>query len=243
MESDMSLRTTILAAAIVAVLATTASAGTVDLTATDDAMLFSGSYSNTNYGSDVRMGIYWGSARQKSLVKFDLGSIDSGATITSAILTLYVDGHGSPWNNSNNEAMDLYRVTESWDEGTVTWNNRSGITSWSTTGGTYAGTGGNPYATSTQSVASVGDPVTWDVTDLVEEWVAGTSDNHGLIIMGAATYGNQMHFYSLENKATDGSDYYATLTVTAVPLPAAGIAGLGLLAGMGVVAVVRRRRR
>jgi len=252
----MPFRSAVLTAAVLTVLATSAVAGTVDLTATGDAMLFGNQHANEKWGDHYEMGVWWGSAREKPIVIFDVGSITSGSTITSAVLTMYVTGTGNPWNNSNNLPMDLYRVTESWVEGDVTWNQKSSGTSWGTGGGSYVGTTGvhevSPYATSSASVSNVNDTVTWDVTDLVKEWHDGTSANHGLILMsrspaGAFSTWNQMHFHTLQNKEgfNESPDpaYFPTLSVTVVPLPGAGIAGLGLLATMGAIGIVRRRRR
>lgn len=227
--------------------ASSAVAGTVEMTASADTMLFSGSYANNVYGAADIMGIYWGSARQKSLLRFDLGSVPAGATVESAVLTLYVDGHGGPgvWNNGNHVPTDVYRVTHAWVEGEATWNVRSSGIGWFPPGGSYVGTTGqyetSPWATNSESVSSPGDPLTWDVTALVQGWLDGTWDNDGLAVMTRTSFPmNQLHF-----RTVDFADpaYHPTLSLTFVPLPGAAASGLVLLALLAIAGRARRRRR
>lgn len=96
---------------------------------------------NTNNGSDENyICNAWtsgGAFHQRSLLEFDLSSLPSNAIITSANLALYCNttsAHtqrhsnypGSPY--SSNEST-IYRITGSWTESTVTWQNAPTFTS------------------------------------------------------------------------------------------------------------------
>ncbi|UCB60621.1 MAG: DNRLRE domain-containing protein [Candidatus Bathyarchaeota archaeon] len=149
-----------------------------------------------NYGANTYLdigatfGIF-----HRALVQFNLPPELSGATITSATLSLY---YGSPWTAGGFPAGTIIRacrVTHDWTEGTgktgahtldgVTWNEYNyfdGLTTatndWSTTGGDY---------TLTDSSTVTGPftaPVwmSWTVTNIVQGWASGAYPNHGFLI-------------------------------------------------------------
>ena len=153
-----------------------------------DSRIFNVSWGfDSNAGTDSSIGIY--QSRDRSLIKFLL--LD-GATINSASLTLHAtDLYGG---NPNGEAMSIYRLTKAWTEMGVTWNRYDGATAWATAGGDYAGT---VYASSTANPAS-GQPISWDVTTLAQEWASNTYPNNGLIIINSGTTCG-LHFASKEN--------------------------------------------
>jgi hypothetical protein len=104
----------------------------------------------------------------RTLVRFDLG-LPSGSTVVSAAFQLS-QTHVA---DSGRITLSVLAVNEDWEESTVTWANQP--------------------ATETTAVAhvSVGDAVpqtvSWDVTDLAQEWADGTTPNHGLLVRGPET--------------------------------------------------------
>ena len=98
----------------------------------------------------------------RSLVMFDLSTIPSGSTINSAEFEAHlVTSYDSPGSSCN---IAVYRITRSWSEGSVTWNNKPG----------YSG----PYD-SVSIVHAAWDWYEWDVKSLVQEWVNDTYSNYG----------------------------------------------------------------
>jgi hypothetical protein len=88
-------------------------------------------------------------------------SIPPGATFQSATFYIHVSDAGGA-------QVNVHRITSSWDEGTVTWNNFMG---------SYApGIIGSFTADAENVWRSV------DVTALVQGWLNGTYDNHGLLL-------------------------------------------------------------
>lgn len=95
-------------------------------------------YADSNYGylpSYEAVAWTWSGAQGvvRSLLQFDLSLIPSNAIITDARLSLYNDptcsennGEHSSLTGSNVSA--LQRITTSWDENTVTWNNQPSTT-------------------------------------------------------------------------------------------------------------------
>lgn len=142
-------------------------ATTTDFSASADSKLVENA-SSTNYGTDTYFETYpWtgASATRRGLVAFDLSSIPSGSTITSATLKLMTTS-----TYGNTRTIAAHRATSSWTEGTVTWSNFAAA---------FNGT-----ATATASVSWSGSHAvrTFDVTTDVAAFVAGTSSNYGWLI-------------------------------------------------------------
>jgi hypothetical protein len=109
----------------------------------------------------------WASGRVRSYIRFNLSSIPSGSTIVEATLRLYHAGGGDYPGQSR--TLTLYRVTGSWSESTVTWNNRPS------------------YADSIGSFSTVYNFLGWrelDLTTQTRNWVDGSHSNYGFVVIG-----------------------------------------------------------
>lgn len=120
----------------------------------------------SNFGAsvflDVRSLVGVGAVR--SVILFDLSEIPLGSIIVTAELWLYYYRY---WvNNPAGRTMDIHRCLETWAEMTVTWNNQPDH---------------DPTIESSLTVPSSPNRwMTWDVKNLVQNWVNGTYDNYGL---------------------------------------------------------------
>lgn len=97
----------------------------------------------------------------RTLYQFSLATIPSNQRVVSATLRLWVTG-------AENSTVGLYRVTQAWSEGTLTWANSGGVAH-------------NATAVASFVPASSGRYYDIDVTGVVSQWRAGTAANHGLI--------------------------------------------------------------
>src|SRR6185312_10010891 len=97
--------------------------------------------------------------------------------------------------NTGFQPMEIYRVVAPWSEAGLTWSNRDATHTWTTPGGDFVGRGGQPYSISTAS-ATNNQPVAWDVTALVQEWVTHASTNYGLLLKSES--GNHLCFNQRE---------------------------------------------
>jgi hypothetical protein len=128
-----------------------------------------------NYGSATQLAGYCihgnqgGVNMNRGLVEFDLSGIPSGAIIVNASISLYATGPIGTLNghvSSNNQAY-LQRVTTSWNENSVTWNNQPSSTSLN-------------QVILPSSTSSNQDYVNVNVTDLVLDMV--TNSNYGFLL-------------------------------------------------------------
>jgi hypothetical protein len=104
------------------------------------------------------------------LLDFDLSAIPAGAVVNSATLNLFYN----PTSGFNNEQQSganegaIYRITNSWSENTVTWNNQPAYTT--------AG------AVSYPASVNYDDDLTADVTQLIQLYVDSPSISHGFLL-------------------------------------------------------------
>ena len=121
----------------------------------------------SNYGSEKTLDVRPDNGGdRRGLIKFDLSSIPSNATITSATLYLHeVD-------NKSGQTTSVYRVTSGWSESTVTW------LTWTLLGGDFDQS--ISYFTFLPDQSNC--TLTMDITNLVRLWVNGTYPNHGLML-------------------------------------------------------------
>jgi N-acetylneuraminic acid mutarotase len=136
-----------------------------------DACIFEG-YPTENVGSTADMwagyDTYYDARIVRSLVQFDLSAIPSGSTINSAAFEAYLVG----WYDYPDRYRDIavHRVTGTWSEDSVTWNNKPDY--------------GESYDSVSIKAEEVWDWHSWDVRNLVQEWVNGTHANHGIMLRG-----------------------------------------------------------
>ena len=190
---------------------------TVNLEAADDNYISSYSTSTTNnYGASTTLKVTRNasSAQRGSLFKWNVSSIPSGATVSSASLTLYVSTAAS-------QVYNLYNMRRSWVEGTgassesgdgATWLTYDGTNTWMTSGA--ANTSADRYDTNlwgagTSSFSSTGSKTVSLNTDgiaVVEGWIAGTTSNYGLTMQNysSTSVSDDLQFASSENTTYAG---------------------------------------
>jgi len=169
---------------------------TANLVAMEDTSLIA-NFPLANYGNSTSLQVSNGidNFSQTSLLKWDLGSIPSNVTVSSARISVFV-------TNTSNIAYSLYRLNRPWVEGTNDGAEGTGA-SW-----TYAGAGMDLWEAAGASDPTIdhNDRNLWDSTitsfslinkiviiglnvngvTVINEWIRGMTVNDGLIIQ---TYG------------------------------------------------------
>jgi len=130
-----------------------------------------------NYAADTRLSTRVGKGRSsRVIVRFDLTGIPPNATVLSAVFGIYEESI-----RNDSQAITLCRLTESWSELASSWNKRDGIYNWTVPGGTCDNT---PLGSLRPT--SIGFK-TFDVTDMVRDWLNGTYNNNGFILVAKMT--------------------------------------------------------
>ncbi|MFN0246471.1 MAG: DNRLRE domain-containing protein [Kofleriaceae bacterium] len=140
-----------------------------------------------NYGGDASLTVDDGAS---SVIRFDLSSIPTGATLVSASLTI--------WTNpasSTPDTVEVFELIEAWAEGTgtetivstepATYNERLPGTSWS---GPGASNGSRGVRIAAFTPLSQNSPYTSQLANVVvAKWIAQPSTNYGMVFDLAGT--------------------------------------------------------
>lgn len=158
-----------------------AAAATYTLTPTQDTDVRENGGGTANCGGCTTLSTRRHSTGEyRTLYQFSLSSIPSNQRVTSATLRIYVTG-------AVNSTVSLYRVSQSWTEGTLTWANSAGVSF-------------DPTAVATFVPASSGRYYDIDLTSLVAQWRSGAVANNGVITRLAAN--NTMATFTSKEWAT-----------------------------------------
>jgi endonuclease/exonuclease/phosphatase family metal-dependent hydrolase len=141
--------------------------------------------------------------KRRALLKFDTQhTIPAGSTVSSALLTVTV----KTGSDDASRSIGAYQVTTSWTEGEVTWNQRRKKTKWNTAGGDLGSRLDDAVVSN-----KAGTKVTFDVTPLVKEAVAGR--------LGSSRY-TRLALVDLEGSTAESyREFYLPTDVTAANRP------------------------
>lgn len=155
----------VIALALAVLAPVAAQAATVTLNPAADAALVQ-AFSGQNFGQTDNLVVERIASQNysRALFRFDLSTIPSGSTISSAMLTLW------PWSftTAGNVDMNFYRAGATWNETDVTWGNQPAL--------------GDLIRTVTITGEAVAK--TFDLTTAVQNWHAGSWENTGFAIVG-----------------------------------------------------------
>jgi hypothetical protein len=157
-----------------------------------------------NYSTDLTLNTYtWpaDTVANTTIIKWDLSSIPTSATVTQATLYLYQTDSGvdSSYDVPVHKIVNVNPVISS-----CTWNTYDGTNSW--TGGADGGQSDTAAAEDLQVLNTTNNQYkTWTVTDMVADWVATPSSNYGMLVNSddVATIDSYRFFAS--NEVVDAS--------------------------------------
>lgn len=145
-----------------------------------------------NYGVSQRLCADTTTDDRRILLRIDVSSIPAGAEVVGANLHIWT---GTSTNDLSPETFSIYRMLESWNEGSkdaaegvASWNERKSGTAWTVAG---AGNGSRddvavgsfvPAALDTEYIVPL-DPA------LISGWVSDVDSNNGIQILAAGSNG------------------------------------------------------
>lgn len=149
---------------------------TVDMTPAADCFL-DGEHTTTSYCADSQIVVGQSTATtlhdHRGLLRFDVRSaLPADANVLSATLWTYALAK----DGTTTAPVSAHRVTSPWTSA-ATWVKRTATDNWTTAGGDAASS-----AEDTAAAPIVGQWSSWTLTDLVRDWLDGTSDNHGVLL-------------------------------------------------------------
>ena len=144
--------------------------------------------SNDNFGVTGEMTISGGPSPNHFLIQLPIERIPAGSRIVSARMELYLN-----WLASSDPAaaFSVHRMTQPWAEGSGdNWNPGDGA-NWSTSDGSQTWDWQSNHEASIAVDTTLVNPSftgwhSWEIGDLVAQWVAGETPNYGMVIKGNA---------------------------------------------------------
>ncbi|MHC4395735.1 MAG: DNRLRE domain-containing protein [Planctomycetota bacterium] len=170
----------------------------------EDTWCNQGGGGTTNYSTATQLNTYtWpaDTSANTTIIKWDLTDISTSATVTQATLYLYQIGSGgdSSYDISVHKITGVNPVINA-----CSWNTYDGTNSW--TGGADGGLSDIAAAEDTPSVNNTDDQYkTWDVTDMVADWVATPANNYGMLLNSDDVASSDSYRYFASSDAASAS--------------------------------------
>jgi hypothetical protein len=135
---------------------------------------------NANFGGSTTMKLHSGmGGRERILIKFDISSIPTSATVTEATLHLFA------WYRNQVYAINTYayKVKRHWDESEASWNQATSTNFWSQPGCNDPVYDYDPTSVATAALSYTNQYYSWDLTQMAQQWVANPVSNEGVLIV------------------------------------------------------------
>ncbi len=173
---------------------------TVNLSPSGDTFINSANATTNQDGNDnMDVGeVVGGSDVRRGLIKFDLSSIPSNATVSSATLKIW--DRGTDLSN-NTRVLGAYRVLRSWTTNQTTWNKADSGNNWGTAGCSNTTTDREATDIGTVSITNPEVAGEYDITltaSKVQEWISGALTNNGILLQKATETDDLTRFNSSE---------------------------------------------
>lgn len=160
----------------------------------------------------------------RGLIRFDLTglSLDAGeaATLNLWVTDTAVAGFGVSPSPAGPVTTDVHVATSSWTAGTVTWATQPSF---------------NPAIVDSESIDGIHRWVSFDITPVVQQWLADPSSNFGLVVTQRDAVSNGGRVMGVFDASAGQNRPY--LQIAPIPEPA------GLVALGGIAMLLFRRRR
>jgi len=192
---------------------------TIRLREGDDYMGVSDTYldawaQDRNYGRDYKMSARQGSVKVP-LLRFDLALIPSHASVKRAVLHLYATSRSNP----SPLRLSVAQVSRFWDPNQVTWMKTTASEAWAQPGARDAASDRSREIYASALVDSERRWTEWDITELVQQWVADPQGNHGLLMLAEGSVSVQYDFSTSQWYPEDYRPYLEVEFVALSPSP------------------------
>ncbi len=143
--------------------------------------------------------------QMRIVIQFDVSGLPDESEIQDAVMKIYF--HEDASGDQTSFTIQCYVLTNSWVEGTgvttaatrdgVCWNRRDSTVTWSNPGGDHES---SPVATEILSNYGWGS---WDLQGPVQDWVDGTKNNYGVILIGTSGADTVKYLHTSDSSAAE----------------------------------------
>jgi hypothetical protein len=170
----------------------------------EDTFVKRGPFSNISYSNEPVIRTYTHPGNEvtdRGLIRWDLSGLPADITVMDATLWLYyVDEEVSGIDNVC--TVNVYKVMGVRpDLGLATWNEYDGFSSWP--GGPDGGASAIGTAASSSTIGRTHRWVSWDVTNMVQEWVSDPETNSGIAVEADASASSHNNRYFASGEYPD----------------------------------------
>jgi len=177
---------------------------TVEVGRYEDTFVNLGGFADINYSADPLIRTYtWpeNNSANRGLIRWDLSGLPGGVAVTNATLWLYYadDDNGGV---SEEYTVWVSKVTGVFpDIGAATWNSFDGVSPWP--GGNNGGAEAMGSGGASATIGRTFRWASWDVTDMVREWIGDPGTNSGMIIDSDPTAAKDSNRYFASREYPD----------------------------------------
>lgn len=157
----------------------------------------------------------------RALMQFDTDAIqaDRAADEIPAVgsVSFYLRVHNAPHGQTlpKDYNLTVLALSRSWEEGygldmesyrdedTSNWVNASTNVTWSTQGGDF-----HSAPEYTQAISDGTEDIELDITELVEQWLTGSKDNHGVAVKLSASHESDVRSFYTKRFFARGSEFH-----------------------------------
>lgn len=160
---------------------------------------------NTNNGENTQVQVQYSSpigTTSKTYFDFDLSTLPENITVTKAVFIPYLNGYQTCSSTSLSPLpIDIFKVTSSWNESTITYMNSPTFNS-------------TPLDTKTILSVQHDSYISFDITQTVKKWYSGEEDQHGVMLKYNPNANSNNCVAKFASKETTGRAPYSILVVT-----------------------------
>ena len=153
-------------------------------------------FPQTNYGAYYLMQV-GSDGNRRALIRFEISGVPEGATVISSTLSIWA--HARQVSSTQiGPLVGAYQVKRGWAENQATWDNARATEQWGEPGCDSRFSDRAIVATDSQEVLEIERWYDFDVTQMVQQWMASPADNHGLLLIGQGETSARFDFASAQ---------------------------------------------
>lgn len=171
---------------------------------------------DTPHGNENQLTLSNNTSGATALLRFDLSDVPTGIVLKGARLNVYAS---QQYGTSVNMDTALHALLRPWNESEATWNSPYAGQSWGMAGARLANTDYRDRVTTQQELVGANMWYTYNVTELVRQWLAGELANYGVLLRALPGQSSTYRLSSSESSSNRPELLIQYTNPTATPTP------------------------